>query len=135
MGDLQATVGAVIRRMRREQGLTLRELADLAALSEVYLGEIERGQKYPSARVLEELARALESDIADMLTQVAEEIRVATPVPERQASAAASDSAPRAALDYAVQVWDAPAVALIALQAKLLQIITPGQVYAGTLIR
>ena len=43
MADLQETVGQVIRRERKERHLTLKELADRAALSEVYLGEVERG--------------------------------------------------------------------------------------------
>ncbi len=79
MADLQEMLGSTIRRARRERRLTLRELADRAALSEVYLGEIERGQKYPSARVLEELARALELDIAELLDLVAQELRAAQP--------------------------------------------------------
>jgi transcriptional regulator with XRE-family HTH domain len=80
MADLQETMGTTIRRARRERRLTLRELADRAALSVVYLGEIERGQKYPSARVLEELARALDLDIAELLDLVAQELRAAQPV-------------------------------------------------------
>ena len=77
MADLQATMGHSIRRARRECRLTLRELAARSALSVVYLGEIERGKKYPSARVLEELARALDMDISDLLDLVAQELRIA----------------------------------------------------------
>src|SRR5512146_3481315 len=48
MDDLQAAVGAVIRQERRARGLTLKELATRAIIPVVYLGEIERGKKYPS---------------------------------------------------------------------------------------
>ncbi len=75
MADLQEILGRVIRRERQDRHLTIKELGDQAGLSEIYVGEIERGQKYPSARVLESLAEALEMDVADLLEAMAEEIR------------------------------------------------------------
>src|SRR2546426_11264838 len=75
MADLQEIIGRVIRRERQDRQLTIKELGDKAGLSEIYVGEIERGQKYPSSRVLESIARALDLDIADLLEMVAEEIR------------------------------------------------------------
>ncbi|MFL5704517.1 MAG: helix-turn-helix domain-containing protein, partial [Ktedonobacteraceae bacterium] len=50
--DLQEVIGRVIRRERQDRHLTIKELGDMAGLSEIYVGEIERGQKYPSAKVL-----------------------------------------------------------------------------------
>lgn len=73
--DLQEVLGRVIRRERQERNLTIKELGEKAGLSEIYVGEIERGQKYPSSRVLESLAQALDLDIADLLELIAEEIR------------------------------------------------------------
>ncbi len=75
MADLQETIGKVIRQERQNRRLTIKELGDKAGLSEIYVGEIERGQKYPSAKVLESLATALELEIAELLELVAEEIR------------------------------------------------------------
>ena len=75
MADLQETMGTVIRRERRAQGLTLKDLAVRSALSVVYLGEVERGKKYPSALVLERLAEALGLAVADLLEQVADTLR------------------------------------------------------------
>lgn len=75
MADLQETMGTVIRRERRERQLTLRALAEKSSLSEVYLGEVERGKKYPSAVVLERLAEALDLDVPDLLELVADELR------------------------------------------------------------
>jgi transcriptional regulator with XRE-family HTH domain len=77
MVDLQGMMGVVIRRERRERHLTMKELAARAVLSEVYLSEIERGIKYPSALVLERLADALSLDVADLLEFVAESLREA----------------------------------------------------------
>jgi transcriptional regulator with XRE-family HTH domain len=82
MADLQQTVGAVVRRERRKRKRTMKSLAQEAALSLVYLGEIERGKKYPSALVLERLAGALGIAVADLLEMVAGELRVAA-VPAR----------------------------------------------------
>lgn len=75
MVDLQEIMGRVIRRERQEQRMTIKDLGEKAGLSEIYVGEIERGQKYPSAKVLESIAQALDLDIADLLELVAEEIR------------------------------------------------------------
>jgi len=75
MADLQEIIGRVIRRERQDRQLTIKELGDKAGLSEIYVGEIERGQKYPSAKVLESLADAMDLDLADLLEFMAEEIR------------------------------------------------------------
>lgn len=77
MGDLQTAMGEVIRRVRQERSVTLKALAARAGLSVVYLGEIERGKKYPSAPVLERLAVALGLDLADLLELVADGLRAA----------------------------------------------------------
>ena len=77
MADLQETVGTVIRRERAARRLTMKELAERSIISVVYLGEIERGKKYPSPVVLERLAEALEMDVSDLLWLVAEELRAA----------------------------------------------------------
>lgn len=75
MADLQRTMGAIIRRARQERSVTLKGLAERAGLSVVYLGEIERGKKYPSAPVLERLAAALDLALSDLLELVADELR------------------------------------------------------------
>ncbi len=75
MADLEEIIGRVIRRERQDRQMTIKELGDKAGLSEIYVGEIERGQKYPSSKVLESLAGALELDMADLLELMAEEIR------------------------------------------------------------
>ncbi len=73
--DLQEILGKVIRQERQNRRLTIKDLGDKAGLSEIYVGEIERGQKYPSAKVLESIANALELDLAAFFELVAEEIR------------------------------------------------------------
>jgi transcriptional regulator with XRE-family HTH domain len=75
MADLQEVIGRVIRRERQDRNLTIKELGDKAGISEIYVGEIERGQKYPSSKVLESIAQALEIDLAEFLELLADEIR------------------------------------------------------------
>ncbi len=75
MTSLEEIIGRVIRRERQDRRMTIKELGDKAGLSEIYVGEIERGQKYPSSKVLESLAKALDIDLADLLELMAEEIR------------------------------------------------------------
>jgi transcriptional regulator with XRE-family HTH domain len=92
VADLQQTLGAVIRRERRERNLTLKELAGRSALSVVYLSEIERGKKYPSASVLESVSGALHLEVPDLLERLATALR-ATPatlpqLPEKEPAGA-----------------------------------------------
>ncbi len=75
--DLQETVGAVLRCERRARQMTLREVAERAATSLVYLSEIERGRKYPSALVLERLAEALGLAMSELLELIAGDLRAA----------------------------------------------------------
>lgn len=56
--DLVA-LGKRIRALRKEAKLTQEELAERAGLSANYVGEIERGERNPSALALFALARGL----------------------------------------------------------------------------
>jgi transcriptional regulator with XRE-family HTH domain len=73
--DLQEILGKVIRQERQNRRMTIKDLGDKAGLSEIYVGEVERGQKYPSAKVLESIANALDLDLAEFFELIAEEIR------------------------------------------------------------
>src|ERR1700738_4505917 len=75
MADLQEIIGRVMRRERQVRHLTIKELGEKAGISEIYVGEIERGQKYPSAKVLEGIATALDLDVAELLELMADGIR------------------------------------------------------------
>jgi transcriptional regulator with XRE-family HTH domain len=52
-------VGNFIRDMRRSAGVSLRQLADRAGVSNPYLSQVERGLRKPSAEVLQQIATAL----------------------------------------------------------------------------
>ena len=53
-------LGDYIRRQRELQELSMRQLADLAGISNPYLSQIERGLRDPSEKVLDAIARGLE---------------------------------------------------------------------------
>ena len=62
-------LGAFIRAQRRLANLSLRQMADLAHVSNPYLSQLERGLHEPSVRVLQSIGRALDLSAEALLTQ------------------------------------------------------------------
>lgn len=52
-------IGDYIREQRRSAKVSIRQLAQLAGVSNPYLSQIERGLRKPSAEVLQQIAKAL----------------------------------------------------------------------------
>lgn len=57
--DEIADLGGFLQAQRRSAKLSLRQLAELAGVSNPYLSQIERGLKKPSAEILQQLAKGL----------------------------------------------------------------------------
>ena len=53
-------LGAYLREQRESAQLSLRQLADMAGISNPYLSQIERGLKRPSAEILQQIAKGLQ---------------------------------------------------------------------------
>ena len=53
------SLGEYLAEQRRHAQLSLRQLSDLAGVSNPYLSQIERGLRKPSSEVLQQLAKAL----------------------------------------------------------------------------
>jgi transcriptional regulator with XRE-family HTH domain len=66
----QSSLGELIRRQRELHELSMRELARLSGISNPYLSQIERGLRAPSERVVESIARSLQTS-ADALYEQA----------------------------------------------------------------
>ena len=63
--------GSYLRSQRKLAQLTLRELSDLAQVSNPYLSQLERGLHQPSVRVIKSLATALNLSAETLLAQAA----------------------------------------------------------------
>ena len=62
-----ATLGAVLRRLRKAQGLTLQQLASRCGLSQPFLSQLENGKAMPSLMALHHVAQALETTAHSLL--------------------------------------------------------------------
>jgi transcriptional regulator with XRE-family HTH domain len=61
-------LGKVLKQQRLTIPLTLQELAAESGVSASHLGRIERGERFPSARMLRKLARPLGFDEDELFT-------------------------------------------------------------------
>ena len=68
--DQLHALGAFIRAQRQLANLSLRQMADLAQVSNPYLSQLERGLHEPSVRVLQSISRALDVSTDTLLRQV-----------------------------------------------------------------
>lgn len=94
----KAELGKKLRQARLEKGYTQQTLAELAGIGNVYLGEIERGQKMPSMnsfiRIIEVLNISADYVLRDELSsgrvyifdEITQKLQTLTP---RQRKAAA----------------------------------------------
>lgn len=65
--EFVAVVGQNVRRLRKERGLTVQKLAELADVSRRMLTHIELGQANPSLITVDKIARALSTDFTGLL--------------------------------------------------------------------
>lgn len=68
---LREALGAALRGIRADQGITLRELAEASRVSPGYLSELERGRKEVSSELLASVCYALGTSVSDVLIEAA----------------------------------------------------------------
>lgn len=68
----RAALGAAVRELRTERGLSQEAVADAAALHVTYLSGIERGLRNPSLDKLNALAAALDVSTLELMTRADE---------------------------------------------------------------
>jgi transcriptional regulator with XRE-family HTH domain len=61
--------GDALRRLRKERGLSQEALSERAGMTADYLGFIERGDNVPTLTVMLKIAKALDIDAGDLLTE------------------------------------------------------------------
>lgn len=67
--------GTVLRRVRKEVGLTQEQLAHAAEVDRTFVGMIERGERQPTVRVLFRLAEALNVEPAALIHATQQEVK------------------------------------------------------------
>lgn len=72
---LRDVIGEVLRAERRDQGRTLTDVAEEAAVSVQYLSEVERGRKEVSSDVLHAIHGALGLDLGELLERSSRRLR------------------------------------------------------------
>jgi transcriptional regulator with XRE-family HTH domain len=68
MNNAKTGLGEIIRQQRVTIPLTLQELANLADVSPSHLGRIERGERFPSARILRKIAKPMGFEEDELFT-------------------------------------------------------------------
>ena len=88
---LKLDLGSYLREQRRAAKLSLRQLSELAGISNPYLSQIERGLKKPSAEILQQIARGLEVSAESLYVRagILDESSAATSAPSVLAAIAA----------------------------------------------
>lgn len=71
---MRRAVGETLRRVRVEQGRTLRDVAHEAGVSLGYLSEVERGRKEASSEVLAAMSRSLGVPVSQVLREAGERL-------------------------------------------------------------
>lgn len=60
-------IGEKLRKLRKDNGLTLKELSKQAGLSISFISDIENGRRNPRLENLDKLAKALKVDVSILL--------------------------------------------------------------------
>ncbi|WP_018297989.1 helix-turn-helix domain-containing protein [Corynebacterium lubricantis] len=75
---LREALGLSLRAFRADKGMTLRELAEHACVSPGYLSELERGRKEVSSELLASVCHALDTTVAEVLVEAAQNMTLQT---------------------------------------------------------
>jgi transcriptional regulator with XRE-family HTH domain len=110
---LRHVIGAALRRIRLDDGRTLRDVSLAANISMPYLSEIERGRKEPSSEILAGICAALGLTLVDLL----QEARVETLGAEALVVDLTAGAAPVTAIHSGHGVSGTPTASGVALAA------------------
>ena len=68
--ELNEAVAFVLRQLRLERNLSQEKLAELIDSHQVYISEIEQGKKLPSLTVLDNIAKAFNLPLSQLVYQI-----------------------------------------------------------------
>lgn len=67
--NMRRLVGENVRQLRISRGMTQERLAEVSGFSQQYISDLERGRRNPTVVSLFDLAQALETTPAELVTQ------------------------------------------------------------------
>jgi transcriptional regulator with XRE-family HTH domain len=71
--DSDPPFGAVLRRLRQERGFTIEEAARRGTVTANYLGDVERGERNPTMKVVARILAGLRVSWVDFATRLESE--------------------------------------------------------------
>ena len=66
--EYKSHLGGILKQQRLSVPLTLQELANMSGVSASHLGRIERGERFPSAHILQKIAKPLDFEEDELFT-------------------------------------------------------------------
>ena len=73
--ELLVAFGQAVRRLRTARGLSQERLAEEVGIHRTYIGDVERGLRNIGLLNVDRIARALETDLAGLMSEVEAERR------------------------------------------------------------
>lgn len=70
-----ATVGKVIRKLRREKGMTQELLSGFAGIARSHLSMIENGSKHPNFETIWRIAEAMKMTPSELVFEIEQHIK------------------------------------------------------------
>ncbi len=67
-GDYRKNLGKILKQKRQSAGLTLHEISEVSGVSTSHLGRIEKGERFPSADILQRIAGPLGFSESEIFT-------------------------------------------------------------------
>lgn len=64
--DIKKEFGQLVRKRRRDLDMSQEELGDKSELNRGYISDIERGKRNPSLEVIDRIAKALNTSLAEL---------------------------------------------------------------------
>jgi transcriptional regulator with XRE-family HTH domain len=66
--ELRSNLGKILKQKRQSVDLTLREISEVSGVSTSHLGRIEKGERFPSADILQRIAGPLGFSESEIFT-------------------------------------------------------------------
>jgi transcriptional regulator with XRE-family HTH domain len=73
-------IGQILKQIREQKGLSLRELSEMCGLSASFIGQVERDETSPSMRSLMSIAQSLGIKLTDLFSSLEQSDDIVSPV-------------------------------------------------------